>query len=133
MAVRYRAGIDQTNGQLLVGMAHVNQSIAKILTTRPLELVMLLAFGTNLIGEIGKNLYAGEALRIYAIVVGSIHQWEPEFRVTSMRLVSATRVGGLALALAGTYFPEGRFGNYAISEAASLNIPLVAATQGLAA
>ncbi len=133
MAIRYRVGIDQTDGQLLVGMAHVNQSVAKILTTLPLELVMLLDFGSNLIGEIGKNLYAGEALRIYGIVAGAIHKWEPEFRVTTMSLVSVTRVGGLSLALAGTYYPEGRFGNYAISEPANLNVPLVQATQGAAA
>jgi hypothetical protein len=132
VAIRYRAGIDQSNGQMLVGMAHVNQSIAKILTTLPLELVMLLAFGTNLIAEIGKNLYAGEALRIYSIVVGAIHKWEPEFRVNHVALVSATRVGGLALALVGTYYPEGRFGNYKIAEKASLNVPLVAATQAAA-
>ena len=43
MAVRYRAGIDQTSGQTLVGMDHVNQSLVKILTTLPFELVMLLA------------------------------------------------------------------------------------------
>lgn len=133
MAVRYRAGIDQTSGQTLVGMDHVNQSLVKILTTLPFELVMLLAFGTNLIGEIGKNLYAGEVLRIYGIVVGAVHRWEPEFRITTMKLVAATRVGGLALALSGTYYPEGRFGNYRIAEAANFNIPLIAATQGTGA
>ena len=132
MAVRYRVGIDQNNGQPLVGMAHVSQSLAKILTTLPLEMVMLLAFGINLIGEIGKNLYAGEVLKIYSMVCGAIHRWEPEFRVTHVKLVAATRVGGLALALAGTYYPEGRFGNYKIALPASFNIPLVQATQGAA-
>jgi uncharacterized protein len=133
VAIRYRTGIDQNTGQPLVGMAHVNQSIAKILTTQKMELVMLLAFGTDLIGEIGKNLYAGEVLRIYGMVCGAIHQWEPEFRVTNVKLVAATRAGGLALALAGTYYPEGRFGNYKIAQAANLNVPLVQATQRAAA
>jgi phage baseplate assembly protein W len=124
--IRYRVGIDQSNGQLLVGYDHVLQSLEKIFLTVPQELVMLLAFGANLLGEIGHNLYAGEVLRIYAIIVGSIQKWEPEFRVAKMALVSATQQGGLALALSGTYYPEGRFGNYAISEPASFNVRLTA-------
>lgn len=128
MNINYRVGIDEDTGQPLVGYAHLCQSLAKIFTTVPQELVMLLKFGADLLGEIGKNLYAGEILRIYGIIVGQIILWEPEFRVTKMQLVQLTQAGGLGVAMAGTYYPEGRLGNYSISEPASLNIPLIEAT-----
>ena len=43
-------------------------------------------------------------------------RWEPEYRVASMQLVSLTRLGGLGLKHGGTYYPEGRYNNYAIRE-----------------
>ncbi len=128
MTIRYRTGIDETTGKPLVGYDHLQQSLATIFGTRLQERVMLLGFGADLLGEIGRNLYAGEVLKIYGIIVGSINKWEPEYRVATMALVSLTRAGGLALAMAGTYFPEGRFGNYTISEPADFNLPLIEAT-----
>lgn len=127
MNINYRTGIDQTNGQPLTGYPHLVQSLAKIFTTTPQELPMLLAFGADLLGEIGKNLYPAEVLRIYGIIVSQVNAWEPEFRIATLRLVSLDATGALAIALTGTYFPEGRLGNYSISEPANLDIPLTAA------
>lgn len=126
--INYRVGIDQNTGQPLVGYPHLVQSLAKIFSTVPQELVMLLDFGADLLAEIGKNLYAGEVLRIYSIIVSQINAWEPEFRVSRMQLVQLTQAGGLGLALSGIYFPEGRLGNYAISEPVAVNVSLTGAT-----
>jgi hypothetical protein len=53
-------------------------------------------------------------LQIYASLVDAAHTHEPEYRISSLRLVRVTREGALGLKYAGTYYPEGRFGNYEI-------------------
>lgn len=127
--IQYRTGIDAETGQLLTGLAHVSQSVSTIITTVPLEMVMLLDFGCDVVSRIGRNMYRESVLRLYGDIVTAVHRWEPEYRISRMQLVNITRTGGLAIALPGTYYPEGRFGNYALAEPVTdLNINLIKAT-----
>ena len=114
-AVRYRTGINRRTGKVLRGVAHVHQSLGVIWTTRLEELVMDLDFGSDLRGHLSEDITPGLALQIYATLVVAAHTFEPEYRISSLRLVRVTRDGALGLKYAGTYYPEGRFGNYDIA------------------
>lgn len=115
MAVRYRSGIDQATGKVISGAEHLGQSLTKIWRTRLGERVMLLDFGLDLRGRLAEDLTPALALTIYNDLVLAAARWEPEYLVNSLQLVRITEGGMLGLRYAGTYFPEGRLGNYAIA------------------
>ena len=124
-AVRYRVGIDGRTGKILVGWPHCQQSLATIWTTRLGEMVMLLDFGSNLRSWLAEDLDPATALGIYADLVVAAHTWEPEYRISTLQLVRATRDGGLGLRHSGTYYPEGRYGNYALAVPVGAGAPIV--------
>ena len=115
-AIRYRSGVDARTGRVITGQVHLAQSIATIWSTRIGQRVMLLAFGSNLRSHLAEDITSALALEIYDDLTSAITQWEPEYRVAEMQFVSLTRIGGLGLRHGGTYYPEGRFGNYTVSE-----------------
>lgn len=124
-AVRYRTGIDRTTGKPLVGWAHVQQSLEVIWTTRLKERVMRLGFGSNLRGWLAEDLTPATALGIYADLVVATHTHEPEYRISRLQFVDATRLGGLGLRHAGIYYPEGRLGNYAFAVPVGAGAPII--------
>lgn len=125
--IRYRTGIDARTGRPLTGFAHLAQSVAKIVTTMPTERVMRPLFGMDPTKHLGRNISAALAGALYRDLVEAVHRYEPEYRIRRMQLVSLDRKGGLGVALTGVYYPEGRFGNYAIEEPAELLASLIAA------
>lgn len=114
--IRYRTGIDRITGKPLVGFAHVRQSIEVILGTVPTERIMLLDFGFVGLRHIGQNLVPPVVLAFYRDVRNATRKWEPEYDITRFLLARAEATGLLALGTAGTYYPEGRFGNFTIKE-----------------
>ncbi|MBY6244107.1 GPW/gp25 family protein [Methylosinus sp. Sm6] len=130
--IRYRTGIDAKTGKVLVGFAHLEQSVAKIVMTAPTERVMLLDFGFEPARRLGRNISAALAATLYRDLITAIHKWEPEYRIARLQLANLDRIGGMGVVLAGLYYPEGRFGNYDISEEANLNIPLALTHRGVA-
>lgn len=114
--IRYRTGIDRNTGKPLVGFAHVRQSIEVILGTVPTERIMLLDFGFVGVRHIGKNLVAPVVLALYRDVRNATRKYEPEYDISRFALGRAEATGLLALGTAGTYYPEGRFGNFDIAE-----------------
>lgn len=128
-AVRYRTGIDRTTGKPLVGWAHVQQSLTVIWTTRLGELVMLLPFGSNLRSWLAEDLTPATALGIYGDLVGAAHRWEPEYRISTLQFVLANRDGALGLRHGGTYYPEGRFGNYDLAIPVGAGAPIIVREQ----
>ena len=114
-AVRYRTGTNRETGKPLSGWAHVEQSLAVIWLTRLQSRVMRLSFGSDLFSRLAEDLTPATAFAIYNDLVTAAHRWEPEYRIRQMQLVSLTATGSLGLRHSGIYYPEGRFGNYAIS------------------
>lgn len=114
--IRYRAGIDRVTGKPLVGFAHVCQSVGVILRTVPTERVMLLDFGFVGVRHIGRNMVAPVVLALYRDARAAIRAWEPEYDITRFTLARAEGTGLLALGTSGTYYPEGRYGNFTIRE-----------------
>ncbi|EAU40157.1 prophage LambdaW5, baseplate assembly protein W, putative [Fulvimarina pelagi HTCC2506] len=124
--VRYRSGVDGVTGKLLTGKAHLAQSLAVLWTTRPGQRFMLLDFGDDLRAFLAEDITPDLALDIYDDLVTATHSFEPEYRIANLQLVSLTRIGGLGLRHDGTYYPEGRLGNYAIAEPFGDLAPLAA-------
>ncbi|WP_319775492.1 GPW/gp25 family protein [Breoghania sp.] len=123
-AIRYRTGINAETGAVLRGWPHVVQSLGKIWTTRLQTRIMRLAFGSELFSRLGEDISPQLALQIYDDLTTAAHRFEPEYRLSSMQLVMATRDGGLGLKHAGTYYPEGRFGIYDFPEDKTAVVPL---------
>lgn len=124
--VRYRTGIDGRTGKVLTGAAHLIQSLETIWMTRLDQLVMHLDFGSDLRGHLAEDLTPALALAIYNDLVTAVHKFEPEYRIDELQLVLMTEGGALGLRHGGLYYPEGRFGNYAIA------VPFRAAPQRFA-
>ena len=114
--IRYRSGFCRHTGKLLIGWPHAAQSVQRIITTLREEMVMLLDFGSDAVRLIGKNMTAGTVLKVYMETVGAIHKYEPEVRIYRVQVVKLERTGTLGLKFLCTYYPEGRFGNYARTE-----------------
>lgn len=124
--VRYRTGIDGETGELLRGFAHVAQSLAVIWITRTNLRVMLLKFGSDIRSFLSEDITPAMVLELYDELVTTAHRWEPEYRISGLQLVHLNRTGGLGLRHDGTYYPEGRFGNYAIAEPMGALAPIAA-------
>lgn len=122
--VRYRTGFDRWTGRRLTGWSHVQQSLGLIWTTRVGSRVMRLDFGSDLRSHLGEDVWAPTVLAIYDELITAAHKWEPEYRISDLQLVRLTKLGGLGLAHGGTYYPEGRYGNYDIAEDANALYPL---------
>ncbi|MDG3580418.1 integrase [Rhizobium sp. YJ-22] len=114
--IRYRQGIDARTGAPLSGAAHLAQELRRIWMTRLNEMPMLLDYGSGLRGFLSEDITPALALSIYNELVGSTAKWEPEYDIQTLQFVRVTQDGSLALRHSGVYFPEGRYGNYDISQ-----------------
>ena len=124
-ALRYRVGIDERTGEILVGWAHVQQSLATIWTTALKARVMRLDFGSRLRTWLAEDLTPETALGLYGDLVEATCRFEPEYRISRLQFVDATRLGGLGLRHAGTYYPEGRLGNRRDAVAIGTGAPII--------
>jgi len=132
-AVRYRTGVDEVTGKPLRGFAHVAQSLGVIWETRFGERVMRLTFGSNIRGHLGEDITPDLVLGLYVDMVEAVHTFEPEYRISDLQLVRLEPTGALGIKHSGTYYPEGRFGNYTIAQTKGGQIARIAQRLGRAA
>ncbi|PWV97707.1 hypothetical protein DFR52_106232 [Hoeflea marina] len=128
-AIRYRTGVDRETGEILRGIAHLRQSLAVIWVTVIGTRIMRLEFGSRLRGHLGDDITPALALDIYVSMVEAAHRYEPEYRISSLQFVKLERDGTLGVRYAGTYFPEGRFGNYDVSDDDQALVPMTLTSQ----
>lgn len=120
---RLRTGIDRRTGKVLRGLAHAEQSVRVILSTRRNLRVMRLNFGSDLRKLRGENLTADNVLRAYAEIVDAVHSQEPNIRVVEImpwRLEG--RAGVIGFLLSVLHFPFGHLGDYSVQEAAEIGL-----------
>ncbi|MGX1100255.1 GPW/gp25 family protein [Amorphus sp. MBR-141] len=122
-AIRYRTGVGK-NGGILRGWPHCAESLERIWRTRTNKMVMLLEFGSEHFSRLSEDITPELALQLYDDLATAAHRWEPEYRIASLQLVSLTRTGGLGIRHIGTYYPEGRLGNYTLAFEQTANVPL---------
>ena len=100
-------GINKKIGERLSGIAHLRQSIADILSTRIGTRVLNREYGSRLPSLIDAPVNAETSLEFYAATAEALIRWEPRFKLTSVRIVSALE-GVVVLDLVGIYLPNGK-------------------------
>ena len=99
-------GMDNTTGKPLVGLAHLRQSIADILTTPIGSRPMRRNYGSRLFQRIDAPITGELVAEIYADVVEALFNYEPRFEVAGVSVVSIDK-GKIVLDLEGKYLPTG--------------------------
>lgn len=111
------AGMSAQNGRRLDSLAHIQQSVADILTTPIGSRVMRREYGSLLPELIDQPLNGPTALRAYAATVVALMRWEPRIRVQQVsRQVSTQRPGRFDLMITARRVDNG--------ESVSLAVPL---------
>jgi hypothetical protein len=100
-------GINAADGTALKGINHLRQSLRDILTTPVGTRVMRRDYGSELFRLVDAPMNRGTLLRLYAATVRAIRRWEPRFKVTQVRAVSA-EPGSVELDVTGLYLPDGK-------------------------
>lgn len=100
-------GMDAGTGKRLGGIAHLRQSVVKILTTRIGTRTRVRAFGSNIPNRIDNPAGPALAIDLIADTAEALDLWEPRYALESVRVVQ-TAAGRCELDLDGVYLPEGR-------------------------
>nr|WP_210289508.1 GPW/gp25 family protein [Chelatococcus caeni] len=108
--------MDAQTGKLLTGWDHCVQSIGKILTTRVGQRVMRRAFGSAALDLQDRNATPMNIMRVYTAIAAALRQWEPGFRLKTIRLTRAGADGVFAFEISGIFYPNGHLGDYSLSE-----------------
>ncbi|HQT03407.1 MAG: GPW/gp25 family protein [Gammaproteobacteria bacterium] len=98
-------GLSNTTGQSLSGVAHLQQSIQDVLTTRIGSRVMRRDYGSRLPNLLDSPLTPGLASELYAATADALLKWEPRFQLSKVTIVDA-KAGWIKLALTGVYLSE---------------------------
>lgn len=117
------AGLNRITGALLSGWAHVEQSVAVLITTALGSRVMRRDVGSKLPRLVDAPISPATLIDFYAATVGVIDKWEPRFRVNRMRAEQPTH-GHLILHAEGIYFPRGHLGDFTVKEPKTVSVPL---------
>ena len=111
------AGLSHHPGPLIEGFAHVQESIACIVTTPIGSRVMRRDFGSRLPDLIDAPANDATLLSLFASVAEALDQWEPRFQLKAIEVgaVSGAEIAGgrMRLRLRGHYFPRGHLGDFA--------------------
>ena len=100
-------GINKETGERLSGIEHLRQSIGDVLSTRIGTRVLNREYGSRLPSLIDAPVNAETSLEFYAATAEALSRWEPRFKLTSVRIASASH-GVVVLNLVGEYLPDGK-------------------------
>lgn len=99
-------GMDGATGGRLGGIAHLHQSITRILTTRIGTRTRRRAFGSRLPERLDNPAGPALAIDIIADTAAALAEWEPRYRLERV-VVDQSTPGTLRLELHGIYLPDG--------------------------
>jgi len=100
-------GMNAQTGRLLSGIDHLRQSLLDILTTPIGTRVMRRDYGSRLYELVDAPMNSSTLVDLYAATAEAVARWEPRFRLTRVRVASATP-GAVSLNLQGVYVPTGQ-------------------------
>lgn len=106
MAQNYR-GIDAGTGKALGGIAHLQQSIRDILTTRIGTRVMRRDYGSRLPELIDNPLNELTKTELFAATAEALERWEPRFKLGRVFIESVSDEGKVVIALEGKHLVDG--------------------------
>lgn len=101
-----KTGTDARNGRTLTGIAHVRQSLIKILTTRIGTRVMRRDFGSDIPNLIDRPVNDDLSVDLYIACAESIGRWEPRLRLRQASF-RALGDGGVEFSFEADYLPGG--------------------------
>lgn len=95
-------GMNQRTGRWLEGRAHIEQSVADILTTPLGSRVMRREYGSLLPYLIDQPLHDATLLRAYSATAMAVARWEPRIRARRItRSVDAANPGAATIRIEG--------------------------------
>jgi phage baseplate assembly protein W len=99
------SGIDAETGRVLTGFDHVQQSLAKIITTPLGARVMREWFGNPGLRLLGENMTQSDILRFFATLWAVIELFEPRFKVRRFLVNTLSENGVADFTMDGDYRP----------------------------
>lgn len=102
------SGIDARTGKQLSGIAHLQQSIRDILTTRIGTRIMRREYGSRLPELIDNPLNELTKLEIFAESAIALQRWEPRFKLDRVYVESVSDQGQIVIALEGKNLVDGK-------------------------
>lgn len=116
------AGMDARTGRPLAGWSHVLQSLEVIFTTRIGERVMRRWFGSNVPAMLGRLMVPATYLATFTAIYTAVSLWEPRYRITRFRVLSAERDGRTGIQIDGDHMPRGHLGDFTVEQPRSVLI-----------
>lgn len=95
-------GMDRTTGKPLDGLAHLQQSIADILTTPVGSRVMRRDYGSLLPRLIDQPFNAATRIRLVAATATALMRWEPRLKLSRVAMDMGAQPGQVVVTLDGT-------------------------------
>lgn len=99
-------GMNATTGASLLGLDHLRQSVADILSTPIGTRIRRRRYGSEVPELIDQPLNNATQLRIYAATAFALRRWEPRLELSSIQMTRGTD-GAIALMLEGTADGQG--------------------------
>lgn len=116
-------GMNATTGRAISGWSHVQQSMAKIMSTALNSRVMRRLFGSGLPRLVDRPLTPATILDFYAAMAKAL-AFEPRFKVTKIGLSETTSAGVADFTVTGLYYPRALAGDFSVAEVATHTIKL---------
>lgn len=98
--------MNRTTGRRITGIAHLQQSVADILTTPLGTRLERRTYGSLLPSLIDQPDNARTRLRCYAAIASALMKWEPRLRVTRVGMSSGAQPGQAVVDLEGEYLGQ---------------------------
>ena len=94
-------GLNKQNGTAIDNLAHLQQSVADILTTPIGTRLMRRDYGSALLDLIDQPANGATLLRVFAATASAIMKWEPRIKVKSINLATHQPAGSWSLTIYG--------------------------------
>lgn len=105
-------GMNASTGRAMSGLAHIQQSIADILTTPIGSRLARRRYGSEVPELMDQPLNSATILRVYAATAYAVRLWEQRIELNDMQF-EAGQAGAASLILSGT--ADGQFVQLAVS------------------